>query len=260
MIEKVFFISFSPCGGTEKVSEALGRDIDLPQEAVNITLSRNRKEDLVFSGGDLVFLAFPVYGGRMPRFFPDFIAKLHGNDTPVVLVAIYGNRAHEGAFLDMDAPVRAGGFRPVAAVAAIAQHSSFPLSAAGRPDGDDAETLAAFGRRALAKAQASGAAVALPGEYPAWSIPPGTAPPLFIRADTDACISCGACVRNCPNDAIPSDAPHETMRERCIVCAACVKRCPQKARSLALRDAEVKAEIAKHRDAMLSRKEPALFI
>ena len=93
MITNVHFVSFSPCGGTEKVATALGRDITLSKLSHNITLPESRAEDLHFDGDDLVFLAFPVYGGHMPRHFTSVVSCLHGNNTPLVMVAVHGHRA-----------------------------------------------------------------------------------------------------------------------------------------------------------------------
>lgn len=261
MIKKAHFISFSPCGGTENVNEALALGIPLPTEEYTITLPKNRTTRLNFGKEDLVFLAFPVYGGRMPRFFTDFIEPLRGADTPAVLVSVYGNRAYEGAFLDMDKPVRANGFRPIAAIAGLAQHSINPLGATGRPDAEDIEKLTEYGRRALEKAQTGGSAIAAPGEYPTWTLPPGP-PALFIAADSEVCNECGACVHVCPNNAIPAGSPREIMTDKCIVCGACAKYCPQKARSIQLRDDdEVRAEMAKHRKVLTTgRREPELFL
>lgn len=259
MIKEAHFISFSPCGGTENVNQALRQGVSLPAREHNITLPQNRAQSRTFGRDDLVFLAFPVYGGHMPRFFAEFIAGLSGSDTPIAFVAVYGNRAYEGAFLDMDKALRPQGFRPIAAIAAIAEHSTVPTAATGRPDAEDADKLAEFARQTVAKAQAGGEAVAMPGEYPAWSLPPG-ALPLFPKTDADACTACGVCAAACPNSAIPADSPCDTDLAKCLVCAACIKYCPEKARSMGLSSPEVMQEMAKHRANMLMRKEPELFV
>jgi len=41
------------------------------------------------------------------------------------------------------------------------------------------------------------------------------------------CVSCGACVGDCPVDAIaPGDAHYVISEEACIDCGACVPSCP----------------------------------
>jgi ferredoxin len=42
----------------------------------------------------------------------------------------------------------------------------------------------------------------------------------------DDCISCGACVADCPVDAIKEGSPIYTINADCIDCGACVGSCP----------------------------------
>ena len=255
MITDVHFVSFSPCGGTEKVMQALGRSIMLSKHEHNITLPKNRLEILQFNENDLVFLGFPVYGGRMPRFFSELISTLQGENTPLAMVAVYGNREYEGAFLDMHPAMSAKGFQPIAAVAAIAEHSLSPRIAANRPDTDDNMKLAEYGTRILEKARKETNVIEPPGEYPKWKISSNAA--VFVKTDTSLCNTCGACVKVCPNAAIPAEAPQTTVVEKCMICAACIKHCPQKARALGV--TQSRKEMASHLDNAVVRKEPALF-
>ena len=43
---------------------------------------------------------------------------------------------------------------------------------------------------------------------------------------TDGCISCGACVADCPVDAIVESAGKYEINDACIDCGACVGSCP----------------------------------
>jgi hydrogenase-4 component H len=50
--------------------------------------------------------------------------------------------------------------------------------------------------------------------------------------DKEMCISCGLCVRACPNDAISLDENTKKPRiwlARCIFCGRCAEVCPRKA-------------------------------
>lgn len=256
MVGKVHFIAFSPCGGTEKILDAVGRDIMLPRQMHNITLGKDRKDHRIFDKDELVFLGFPVYGGRMPRHFSSLIASLRGNGTPAVMVAVYGNRAFEGAFLDMHDAIGEIGFIPVAAVAAIAQHSSAPHIATGRPDDADKDTLAKFGLAAVEKAQNTPDEIAAPGAYPTWKLPAGAT--YFPRVDAAVCNACGRCALVCPTGSISDAAPQTTVTDTCIICAACVKYCPQKARVLG--DPATRKALSSHLDQAVTRKESELFI
>ena len=47
---------------------------------------------------------------------------------------------------------------------------------------------------------------------------------------TDECISCGACVDECPMEIITQgDTKYEIDQNACIDCAACVESCPMEA-------------------------------
>lgn len=255
MITRIHSLYFSPCGGTEKVMQAIGRDIPLPKCEYNITLPQSRTGELRFSRDDLVFMGFPVYGGNMPRFFPSLIAHLKGTDTPLVMVAVYGNREYEGAFLDMHEGVSANGFTPIAAIAAIAQHSIAPDIATGRPDADDREKLAQFGLQALHKAQTGRETLAAPGAHRTWNLPAGI--DIFPNTDLNVCTNCGQCAEVCPMGAVSADGT-ATDKDKCIFCAACIKYCPEKARMFG--NADTKREYASHMVHAVARKEAALFL
>lgn len=255
MINQVHLISFSPCGGTEKVMQAIGSNIQLPQHQYNITLPRDRTGELRFGPDDLVFLGFPTYGGNMPLYFSSLIAHLKGAGTPLVMVVAYGNREYEGAFLGMSEGVRANGFTPVAAIAAIAQHSSAPHIAAGRPDAGDREKLAQLGLQALHKAQSSGRELAAPGAHRAWELPAGL--DIWPNTNLDTCTNCGRCAEVCPTGAV-WDGGAATDRGKCIVCAACIKYCPAKARKFG--NVETMREYASHLKHAVARKEAAIFV
>lgn len=255
MIKTVHLLTFSPCGGTSNVMKAVGRDIALPIQEHDITLPKNRVQEMHFTQDDLVIMGFPVYGGRMPLFFASLIAHLKGTNTPMAMVAVYGNRAYEGAFLDMHEAANANGFKPVAAIAAIAEHSVAPHIATGRPDSDDQEKLAEFGLRALDAAQKGPGMFIAPGAYPTWTLPPELE--IFAKANTETCTGCGYCVSVCPNGAIPSDAPQSTIAARCIACTACIKYCPAKARRLG--DPTTMKELATHLLYATQRKDAEIF-
>ena len=44
---------------------------------------------------------------------------------------------------------------------------------------------------------------------------------------TDACLSCGACIDECPTEAISQgDATYVIDEDKCIDCGACAGACP----------------------------------
>jgi len=230
-IKTVQAVVFSPCGGTLKAAGAVL--LGMPQTGTvhDRTRPDQRREELKFGPEDLAVLAFPVYGGYVPSFSPEIFQELSGQKTPAVLLAVYGNREFEGALLDLDKLARERGFRPVAAAAAVAEHSMNTEIAAGRPDESDQAALADFGRRIYERLKAQNDLESFsfetPGAYP--DRPAG--PKLRPETESETCIDCGQCVTVCPVGAIPKDDPRVT-NEPCISCMACIQVCPVAARSL----------------------------
>ena len=46
---------------------------------------------------------------------------------------------------------------------------------------------------------------------------------------TDACIGCGACEANCPQQCIAIGSPYEIRQEHCLHCGLCAENCPVQA-------------------------------
>ena len=256
-IHNVHYVIFSPCGGTEKATKALGREIALPAFEHNLTLPVNRLKNISFGPNDLAIFGVPVYAGRIPSNMAAIFTKLKGENTPCALVAVYGNRAVEGAWLDMYSSLIFKGFKPVAAVAAIAEHSIDPDIAANRPDDDDRELLAKFGKQIVERAKSGASLKRVPGAYPTWKRPGGA--PLFPITEAETCIKCGDCAEICPAEAIPASDPGQTNNNNCLMCGACVKYCPQKARQLGSLESREKIKAFLQASAA-ARKEAELFL
>ncbi|WP_420068572.1 DUF362 domain-containing protein [Rarispira pelagica] len=46
---------------------------------------------------------------------------------------------------------------------------------------------------------------------------------------SDDCVSCGACMSECPTDAISEGTPYVIDAEKCIDCGSCAEVCPSEA-------------------------------
>lgn len=54
--------------------------------------------------------------------------------------------------------------------------------------------------------------------------------PIAMKACSVACIGCGICVKNCPEQAIKVEEFHAIIDyEKCTSCGACIEKCPKKA-------------------------------
>ena len=231
----IHLVVFSPCKGTLRAAQSLAGGLGGDVKEWNLTTPAAREafcaSKKTFGPEELVILAFPVYGGRIPRLGADIFAMLSGSQTPAILMVVYGNRHYDDALLEIQREAEKKGFVAVAAVAAVAEHTMARTVAASRPDAADAAKLKGIGGQlaaAVAKMpSAAGVAFTAPGEEP-YRRPTHKTP--YAPETTAACNQCGTCVAVCPNGAIPKDAPNTTSVDLCIICSACVGACPEKAR------------------------------
>ena len=120
------------------------------------------------------------------------------------------------------------GFRVIAAVGAVAEHSIIRKYGKGRPDADDEQTLRRFAADIMKKAEGTDCAMPeLPGNRPYKK--GGKVPHPKGRR---GCNRCGLCARQCPADAIPLSDPKTVDTAKCISCMKCVSVCPTGARGI----------------------------
>lgn len=220
-------LEFSPTGGTHAVLELIGEAFTVES---SVDLSRDDDwHGVAFRSNDVCLIGMPSFGGRAPDIALERLRQFDGGGARAVLVCVYGNRDFEDTLLEMVDTVRACGFRPVAAVAAVAEHSLLPQYAAGRPEGRDVNELRQFGRDIKQDLlnHPEKTKVGVPGNRPYRKY---DGVPLKPKARRKACVNCGLCASKCPVGAIPLDAPSRTDSKRCISCMRCVHLCPQGAR------------------------------
>jgi ferredoxin len=233
----VKLVYFSPTGTTKKVLEDIAQGLQVETvEHLDLTLPDARTRAIAEMHDELAILGAPVYGGRLPPDAAQRLRRLKGNETPAVVVVVYGNREYEDALLELSDLVAEAGFIPVAGGAFIGEHSfdseAMPI-ATGRPDEQDLKKAAEFGRaiqQKMAGIDTLGEMLPqkVPGDFPykAWSKWTGVAP---ITQEA-LCIQCATCIDVCPTAAITMNGTLKTDTEVCIVCCACVKACPTGAR------------------------------
>lgn len=225
----VFEIVFSPTGGTRKVSGLVAGALDKNTVTVDLTDSGLDFSAVSMTEDDVAVISVPAYAGRIPAVVADRLGMVRGNGARAVLVCVYGNRAFEDTLVELEDVARRAGFRVVAAVAAIAEHSVARQFAAGRPDAQDVAQFAEFAQRIRQKL--------LDGDMSEPSIP-GNRPYKqtgghgMVPQATGDCVSCGACAASCPVCAIDKDDPKQVDGEACVSCMRCVAVCPRGARKL----------------------------
>ena len=223
----VFEMVFSPTGGTERVSGLVTGALDGDVATIDLTDSGFDFRAVSMAEDDVAVISVPSYAGRAPAVAVERLGMVHGNGARAVLVCVYGNRAFEDTLVELEDVAKRAGFRVVAAVAAIAEHSVARQFAAGRPDAKDVAQLAEFAQRIRQKL--------LDGDMSEPSVP-GNRPykqaggHSMVPQATEDCISCGVCAAVCPVRAIDKDDPSQVDGEACISCMRCVAVCPRGAR------------------------------
>lgn len=164
---RVFDIVFSPTSGTEKVSNYIANALEGETVAVDLTDSGLGFRTVAMTKEDVAVIAVPSYGGRVPAVVAERLGMMRGNGAQAVLVCAYGNRAYEDTLVELEDAAKGAGFRVIAAVSAIAEHSIVRQIAAGRPDAQDAAQLTGFANQIQQKISAGDASEpAIPGNRP----------------------------------------------------------------------------------------------
>lgn len=226
---KLYNIVFSPTGGTEKASELLAAGLEGEKKAIDLTDSGQDFSSIALEPEDVAILSVPSYGGRVPAVAVQRLARIQGRGARAVLVCVYGNRAYEDTLVELEDAAKQAGFRVIAAVAAVAEHSIARQFATGRPDAQDEKLLAEFAGQIQAKISAQdNAEPALPGNRP-YKKAGGAG---LVPKPTKDCTQCGICATKCPVQAIDRDNPKKVNEKLCISCMRCVVVCPSSARKV----------------------------
>lgn len=233
-IDTLRTIFFSPTGTTRKIINSIAKGINLPvKESIDLTQSLPGTNHL--EGNVLTLIGVPVYSGRVPLQAIERLQQLKAENTPAVIVVVYGNRAYEDALIELKNELTKLGFTPISGGAFISEHSwdtdNNPI-ATGRPDKDDLQKAQEFGRSIAVKINNSkmlepNSQLKVPGneKYKERKILPKMKPIV----DESLCDTCGQCEDVCPVSAIQVGSEVKMDENKCILCSACIKQCPQKA-------------------------------
>jgi len=250
-------IVFSPTGGTKQVTDTITKAWEMPVNEIDLTSAETDHTSFCLKKDDIAIIAVPSYGGRVPPLAAQRISKIRGNQAQCVIVCVYGNRAYEDTLIELNDIAEKSGFKVIAAIAAIAEHSIMHQYATGRPDAKDKQELQNFAEKILEKMNNSAAETStlqIPGNYP-YKKAGGSG--LVPKAD-NKCTNCGLCAENCPAQAISKENLKVTDSKKCISCMRCVVKCPQSARKV--NSAMVSAAALAMKKACSTRKENELYI
>ncbi len=231
---KIYYAYFSPGGTTESVVSQIAASFqDYPVEAINLTDYATRQQDYHFKENELLIIGVPAYAGRVPAPVVEVLQRFSGANTPVVLVATYGNRALDDTLMELKKNVTDKGFIPVGAASFIGQHTFLKDCAAGRPDEKDLAIAKEFGDKLRERLRLfvlyNVGQLTIPGSFPYTKPPMGEFP--FKVETNEYCIYCMLCEDVCPVKAISSSNPKDIDSKKCLRCGSCLRICPTQAKS-----------------------------
>jgi ferredoxin len=239
-IRSTKLVYFSPTETTARIVEGIAQGIQSHiVSRIDLTPPGARNQCLEQISDELTIIGTPVYGGRVAPEAVRRLRQITGNNTPAVVVVVYGNREYEDALLELKDMATELGFRPIAGGAFIGEHSydseTTPI-ATGRPDARDMDKAKQFGesiREKINKLHPFGETPPLhvPGNFPyqEWRSPrsPSDMAPITVES---LCTLCAECAAACPTAAVIVEDMVVTNQGECIRCSACVKKCPTGAR------------------------------
>ncbi len=166
-ITNTYTFAFSVKGTTKKLVNEMGKVF--PNVEYTDLTKNNLEKD--FSENELIVVGAPVFGGRIPNPLAKKLKSLKGNNTPAVAVVVYGNRAYDDALLELKDILTEQGFKVVAGVVFVAEHSLAPNVATGRPNENDLKIAREYSEQIMAKINSatdmnSSQELKVPGKFP----------------------------------------------------------------------------------------------
>lgn len=233
-MENLNLIYYSPTGTTQKIIREIGKNMGFKQISENNIAEDSSELIPKTTNNSLTIIGMPVYAGRIPITAIESLKSMKSNQSPVVLLVVYGNRDYDDSLLELKEIATNCGFNVIAGAAFIGEHSFSSKEkpvAENRPDKQDLEKCNDFANMINKKLKTKNkiAALNIPGNYPykeRKKLPTNIHP----VTDNTLCSLCGICIDVCPTNAISIEKTVITDGNLCTLCGACVKNCDSEAR------------------------------
>ncbi len=248
-------IVFSCAGTTRKITDQITKGLDSEIEVIDL-LNKDFQPISLENPEDVILIAVPVWGGRVPGIAADKLRQIQGHGQKAIAVVVYGNRDYDDALLELCDIATEQGFSIVSAAAFVAEHCIFPAVASARPDVSDHVAISRFIHETanLLRGEASLDLSRIKGKRP---YKKAAGVPLHPKTDADSCGKCLVCVKSCPTDAINPETL-VTDADKCITCCRCIAVCNNGARKFSgMAYTTVKFAFEKM---CAKRREPELFV
>lgn len=208
-------LTFSPTGQSKACALAVAKATKQEFVLFDVTHFIQRRKSLGVEDTTLI-IAFPVYGGRVPLLFAEYVKnQLTAHNCDAIVIATFGNRAVEDALVEMEDLLSAKGIPLTAAASIGCQHSYSDRVGQRRPDIEDFQLL----DRLAVHLNGKRTIVHPPGNRPYRQAMPRANPPYMpALAASSETISNRQCYRVCPTGALAKQDP-----TLCIHCCACIQ-------------------------------------
>ncbi len=141
-------VYFSPTNGTKRIIEEIVSNLNINEVITSDITDYDKRKYNINVNEDLAIIGVPVYYGRVEKTAAAYLKEhLNGNNTPAIIVAVYGNRHFDDALVELHDLVKDNSFNVIAAGAFIGEHSfsnEKHLIGANRPDKADINHVKLF--------------------------------------------------------------------------------------------------------------------